>query len=178
MPRVAWFLVLIFGLAVGTNSAQQNPPATQNPPAPPAAAAAATEQPPHTFNITPQEKARKNPVRFTDLSVARGKKLFHTQCAMCHGENGKGDGDLAQEMKITPPDFTKPGVLGERTDGELFSIIGQGLSPMPGQGKRLRPGQTWDLVNYLRTLQGKTPAKASAAEREKASHGRTVVVPQ
>lgn len=177
MPRVAWFLVLILGLAVETIYAQQNPPPAQNPPAPPAASAPAQEQP-HTFKITPQEKARKNPVRFTDLSVARGKRLFHTQCAMCHGEKGKGDGDLAQEMKITPPDFTKPGVLSERTDGELFSIIGQGLPPMPGQSKRLKPGHTWDLVNYLRTLQGKTPAKASAAEREKAKNARTIVVPE
>jgi mono/diheme cytochrome c family protein len=177
MPRGVWFLVLILGLAVAVNAAQQNPAPQPKPPASPPAAAA-PPQVPHTFNFTPQDKTRKNPVRFTEISVARGKKLFHTQCAMCHGEKGDGKGDLAQEMKITPPDFTQPGVLSRRTDGELFSIIGQGLSPMPGQAKRLTPKQTWDMVNFLRTLQGKKPAKASAEEKEKAKHAHTVAVPQ
>jgi mono/diheme cytochrome c family protein len=96
---------------------------------------------------------------------------------MCHGEKGKGKGGLSTEMNIAPPDFTNPDVLGKRTDGELFAIIGKGSTPMPGEGKRLTERQTWDLVNYLRALEGKTPATATAEEREKAKEAHTVVVP-
>jgi len=38
--------------------------------------AGAAAQSPHTYNITPGEKDRTNPVRLTDASVERGKKIF------------------------------------------------------------------------------------------------------
>lgn len=40
-------------------------------------------------------------------------------------------------MKVTPPDFTKPETLKDRTDGELFAMISAGWETMPGQGKRM-----------------------------------------
>ena len=113
----------------------------------------------HQLVITPEQKALKNPVKFTEESAEKGKKLFATQCAMCHGQTGNGKGDLAEVMHITPPDFTKPETLANRTDGELFTIIDSGTGSMPGEAKRLKENQAWDLVNFLRTLEGKTPAK-------------------
>jgi len=83
---------------------------------------------------------------------------------MCHGKNGDGKGDLVEIMHISPPDFTKPETFSKRTDGELFAIINTGSATMPGEAKRLKENQTWDLVNFLRTLEGKKPAKASGAE--------------
>jgi mono/diheme cytochrome c family protein len=176
MPRRIWFLVLIAGLPVAMNSAQQSQKQGQEHPALPAAGGT-TAQSPHNFAITPEDRVRKNPARFTDISVARGKDLFQTQCAMCHGEKGKGKGTLATEMNIAPPDFTNPEILTKRTDGELFAIIGKGSTPMPGESKRLTARQTWDLVNFLRAVEGKTPATATAEEREKAKEAHTVVVP-
>ena len=116
---------------------------------------------PHQLVITPEQKALKNPVKFTDESVEKGKKLFTTQCAMCHGQTGTGKGDLAEVMHISPPDFTKPETLANRTDGEIFTIIDSGSGSMPGEAKRLKENQAWDLVNFLRSLEGKTPAKAA-----------------
>jgi mono/diheme cytochrome c family protein len=173
MKRTISITLLTIALAAAGLAAQQTGTEAQKPAAPPAAAPAEV---PHTFNLTPDDKARKNPVRFTDLSAELGKKIFSTQCTMCHGDKGAGDGDLAKEMKLSMKDFTKPEVLGERTDGEIFSMIGEGLSPMPGEAKRLKPYQVWELVNYLRTLQGKTPVRATAEEREKAKEAHTVVV--
>lgn len=96
--------------------------------------------------------------------MERGKKLFQTQCAMCHGEKGDGKGELAAEMKIQPPDFTKPETPKNRTDGELFTIIDTGSDIMPGQGKRMRDRHKWEIVNYLRALGGKTPEKSTQKE--------------
>ena len=115
---------------------------------------------PHQLVITPEQKALKNPTKFTDESVEKGKKLFATQCAMCHGQSGNGKGDLAEVMHVSPPDFTKPETLANRTDGEIFTIINTGSGSMPGEEKRLKENQAWDLVNFLRTLEGKTPAKS------------------
>jgi mono/diheme cytochrome c family protein len=176
MARARWVLLLIVGLPVAVNFALQGQKQGQAHPAPPPSSDAMAQSP-HAFNVTPRDKARNNPIRFTDISVARGKELYLSQCAMCHGEKAKGKGALITEMKIAPPDFTKPDVLSKRTDGELFAIIGQGLAPMPGQSKRLTARQTWDLVNFLRAAEGKSPVPATAEERKKAREAGTVPVP-
>jgi mono/diheme cytochrome c family protein len=155
-------------------------PAAQAPAAQaPAAQAPATQAPaaqapaaPHTFTITPEDAARKNPLRFSEISVERGKKIYETQCAMCHGEKGDGKGEIVADMKINPPDFTKPETLANRTDGELFTIIQVGDATMPGQGTRMTDTYKWELVNYLRSLSGKTPLKSTEEELQQG----TVVV--
>lgn len=153
--------ICLFLLAAGGILAQQQKPQQSQQPSqsttPSAKAPAA--QVPHPLVITPEEKALKNPVRFTVQSVEKGKRLYMTQCAMCHGANGNGKSSLAAVMHITPPDFTNPKTLSKRTDGELFTIIDKGSGSMPSQGSRFKKDQTWDLVNYLRSLEGKKPGR-------------------
>jgi hypothetical protein len=43
---------------------------------------------PDGYKITPEDTARPNPVRFTEASVVRGRRIYFYQCAMCHGEKG------------------------------------------------------------------------------------------
>lgn len=151
-------------LALALSLAAQEKPKDQQKPAAESAPAAAATPPVHTYQITPEEAARKNPIRYTDISVERGRKLYMTQCAMCHGERGDGKGEVVQDMGITPPDFSKPEALEKRSDGELFAILSQGSPVMPGQGQRLRDNQKWNLVNFLRSFTGATPAKATEQE--------------
>ena len=140
-----------------------------------ASSTAATAPSPHNFVISPEDAAKKNPIRFTDASVDRGKKVFVTQCALCHGEKGDGKGDLAKDMKLNLPDFSKPDALTKRTDGELFAIIASGKDPMPSQKGRMTDRHLWNLVNYLRSLGGKVPAKATAKE---AADENIILIPQ
>jgi mono/diheme cytochrome c family protein len=182
------FAMLIFVMTVSVFWAQEKkepekapPPSTTAQPAPPPAAPstpgataptgagpeATTPAPPpvpHGFQITPEEAAQKNPMRFSEISVERGKKIYETQCAMCHGEKGDGKGEIVEDMHINPPDFTKPETLAKRTDGALFTIIQIGDSDMPGQGKRMTDTYKWELVNYLRSLSGATPLKSTEEE--------------
>ncbi len=157
---------------------EKTAPATTS--AAPAPAATQAPAPVHVVTITEEDKARKNPVRFSELSVGRGAKLYSTQCAMCHGEKGDGKGEMVEEMKIHPPDFTKAATLQGRTDGELFAIINhgkpsaEGTDVMPSQAKRLSERHVWDLVNYLRSLAGKAPEKPTEQEQQEG----TVVVPK
>lgn len=165
---------MIFSLAASIFWAQEKEkPAETKPPAT-AAQAPAAPRPPHTFVVTPEDEARKNPLRFSEISVERGKKLYRTQCAMCHGAKGEGKGDLAQEMNLQLPDFTKPSTLKNRTDGALFAIISSGNDVMPAQGKRLLDIHKWEMVNYLRTLGGATPFKSTEEEL----HRGTIPVPR
>ena len=163
------FALLLAGFVAGSAWAQEEKKPEATTPAPPAAAA-----PSHAVNITPEDVARKNPVKRTQRSVERGKKTFASQCAMCHGEKGDGKGEMVEEMKINPPDFTKPDTLKQRTDGEWFAIIGQGSESMQGQGSRMKDRQKWDLVNYLRSLGGAPVERSAPNEPEE----NIILVPQ
>ena len=121
---------------------------------------------PH-YPFTPQDKTLKNPEKLTATSVEAGKKLFVSQCAMCHGATGNGKGDLAVTLKLSLPDFTKAAALKGYTDGELFRILSVGNGVMPGQAKRLSDTHLWDIVNFLRAAGGAAPSASAASSGEK-----------
>ncbi|HEV2177563.1 MAG TPA: c-type cytochrome [Terriglobia bacterium] len=153
---------LILAAIVGAGRGQQGTKPAENPP-PASASTVETPLNPH-YAISAEDRARKNPVQFTDASVEKGKKLFLSQCAMCHGATGDGKGDLAKEMNVTLPDFTKPETLQKRTDGELFKILGLGNDVMPGQAKRMNDIQCWEIINFLRAASGAVPQKSTGKE--------------
>lgn len=115
--------------------------------------------------IPEEDKNRKNPIPANDESLEVGRKLFASQCALCHGAKGDGKGDLAADLKLTMPDFTGAEWRKKRTDGELFYIISTGHGRMPGQGDRLREVQRWHLVNLLRTVAPAQPEKPKSSEK-------------
>src|ERR1700693_2852174 len=44
-------------------------------------------------------KQVKNPIPVNAQTVAAGEQLYHENCAPCHGDTGKGDGDTGQIIK-------------------------------------------------------------------------------
>jgi mono/diheme cytochrome c family protein len=102
--------------------------------------------------IPDEEKRRKNPQEATPQSIANGKQIFSSQCAMCHGATGDGKGDLAARIGYKMADFTDPKAQAARTDGEYFYILTHGRGKMSGEGERLSEAIRWNLVNYIRTL--------------------------
>lgn len=117
--------------------------------------AQATKEPPAEYKIPPDAAAKKNPVKPSPESMSHGKKLYGYDCAMCHGPNGDGKGDMAADIKNVT-DFTKPGALKGRTDGELFYIIRNGKGEdMPPEGDRAKDDDIWQLVNYVKSLEKK-----------------------
>lgn len=154
--------VCLLFLLLGVAWAQEKQPQETKQPSPtPAPTTTAATPPVHTFVITPEDKVRKNPVKFTEESVDRGKSVYKTQCAMCHGAKGDGKGDLAGIMHLNLPDMTKPETLEKYTDGEINAMISSGSGPMPGEAHRMKPSTIWDLVNFLRTVEGKKPEETA-----------------
>ena len=123
---------------------------------------AASPVPPAAFNVPLEAVNQVNPVKPSAESLARAKKIYGYECSICHGDDGGGGGDLAKNMKAKMPDFRDPSALKGHTDGELFYIIKNGKGEMEGEGQRVKPENTWDLVNYLRSfskLQSATAAQ-------------------
>ncbi len=107
---------------------------------------------PAGYTIPAQEVQRPNPVKATEASIAAGAKYYSSQCAMCHGTDGDGKGDLAVQMELKIPDYRKPESLAPFTDGELFYILTKGMGKMVGEGDRTPEEKKWNVINYLRSL--------------------------
>lgn len=115
---------------------------------------------PEGYTIPEQAAQHPNPVKPTETSIAAGAKFYSSQCAMCHGKNGDGKGDLAVELGLNILDYRKPESLAPYTDGELFYILTNGMGKMPGEGDRTPEPKRWSVINYLRSLsKGKQGAK-------------------
>jgi len=91
-----------------------------------------------------------NPVKSTAESLAQGKKYYGYDCAMCHGQNGDGKGEVDDAGKL--PDFTNPATMKDMTDGEMFCSLKVGKGHMPLENIRVTPNELWNLVNYVRSL--------------------------
>lgn len=93
-----------------------------------------------------------NPVKATPESIALGKKVYGTDCEMCHGKEGAGDGDLAADMKLKLRDFRDATAMKDLTDGQMFNAIMNGKGQMSGEEGRMSATQVWNVVNYVRSL--------------------------
>jgi mono/diheme cytochrome c family protein len=138
-------------LSVGLPQEPQKPaeekPASEGKPA---------EEKPASEGKTAGEAAKLvNPVKATPESIALGKKVYGTDCAMCHGKDGSGKGDLAADMKLNLRDFRDAAAMKELTDGQMFEAILKGKGQMSGEEGRMQPRQVWNVVNYVRTMAGK-----------------------
>jgi mono/diheme cytochrome c family protein len=94
-------------------------------------------------------------------SIAEGDKLYATDCSMCHGSDGHTPTDSGRWMYPRASDLTSP-LVQRYSDRELFWIVKNGirLSGMPAFGRVESDEHIWNLVNYLRTMQGSAYPKS------------------
>lgn len=95
--------------------------------------------------VPERDRARHNPFDSEANAVAAGSKLFHQNCATCHGGEATG-------ME------KRPNLHSERiraaTPGELEWLLKNGSmkNGMPSWS-RLPEQQRWQIVSYLKSLQ-------------------------
>jgi len=92
-----------------------------------------------------------NPVKGNAAATAEGKKLYTSNCVVCHGDKGQGDGVAAAGLAKPPADHSSAAVQ-KQTDGALFWMLSEGNTPMPAYKAVFNETQRWQLVNYIRTL--------------------------
>ena len=100
-----------------------------------------------------------NPSPSNAASLANGRKHFQINCAVCHGDRATGDGPATK--------FGMPGInlvmdiTKSRSDGYIYGMIRNGRGLMPPYNRIEEPDR-WDIVNYLRALQGANGASVEA----------------
>jgi mono/diheme cytochrome c family protein len=97
-----------------------------------------------------------NPVAADEVSLTRGKQLYGSSCALCHGLEGKGNGNFATFFPNKPANLLQGNSLNN-SDGAIFMVISNGIiGKMPALRENLPEARMrWDVVNYIRSLQKK-----------------------
>ncbi len=101
--------------------------------------------------------ARKmqNPVPFSQGALTEARDHFADHCALCHGNDGRGQTEIGQNLYPKAPDMSLPDTQS-LSDGELFYIIHNGvrLTGMPawGDGTPDDDQSSWKLVYFIRHL--------------------------
>ena len=105
------------------------------------------------INGNPREFFPKNPTQSTPESLKRGKVLFNTYCAACHGEDGMSQTVVVEKGVPAPP------IIGffqiPTAASHLYNKIKYGSffqkprGYMPSYGAQTSVRDRWDMVNYM-----------------------------
>ena len=94
-----------------------------------------------------------NPYNGSAYDIAQGQRLYNWyNCAGCHSQGGGG---------IGPPLIKKAWIYGGEP-ANLFDTIVKGRpNGMPSWGGRIPEYQIWQIVAYVRSLNGEQPRSAT-----------------
>jgi mono/diheme cytochrome c family protein len=104
-----------------------------------------------TLAPVPAEYAGKMNPLGSDAAT-EGAKVFKSNCEVCHGPQGHGDGPVGQSLEPKPKNLAElQAVAG---DDFLFWRVSEGKpgTSMVGWKGILKEEQIWQVVSFIRTL--------------------------
>lgn len=118
--------------------------------------------------VPPELADATNPMPLTPEVLASARAHWADHCAVCHGNDGKGETPIGSALYPPAPDMTLPATQS-LSDGELFAIIENGvrLTGMPGWGDGTAASGkgSWELVHLIRRLPELTSEEIVEIER-------------
>jgi mono/diheme cytochrome c family protein len=85
-----------------------------------------------------------SPVR---AQTGAGQGIYSDKCAMCHGQDGKGNGPAAAALSPSPADFTSPAFWQNTSNAKITGTIENGHGPMPSID--VSPSQIKAVIDYM-----------------------------
>jgi len=95
-----------------------------------------------------------SPLNATEPSViARGKAVYLTYCAQCHGYKYDGNGTVGQSFQPLPADLRSPQVQS-KVNGELFKSVSYGVpgGRQPALHTTISVDDRWHVVAFVKSL--------------------------
>lgn len=93
----------------------------------------------------------KSSLDSTQIDSERGKELYTIYCGICHGNKGKGQGNLVKREKILGvPSYDDAGRA--ITEGSIYHTIYYGKNAMGSYANQLNEEERWQVVDYVLKL--------------------------
>src|SRR2546422_9919644 len=95
--------------------------------------------------------------------IIRGREIYATPCAVCHGDQGDGKGPAGVALPLKPPDFRDKDGVAEMRDNYWFWRVSEGgqVEPFKGKGSAMPPWKSelsvedrWAVMAYQHTFSG------------------------
>jgi mono/diheme cytochrome c family protein len=96
----------------------------------------------------------KSPLKMAEPSViARGKTVYLTYCAQCHGLNHDGQGSVGQSFQPLPTDLRSPEVQS-KPEGEMFQTVSYGIpgGRQPALQTTISLDDRWHAIAFVKSL--------------------------
>ena len=126
------------------------------------------------LSIPDVAKKARSPFGANKDAWREGADHFGDHCAVCHGQDGRGGGEIGPNLYPPVPDMARARTQN-LTDGEIFYIISNGVrwTGMPAWKNDHTAEETWRLVSFIRHLPVLTPAEIEHLKRpaEAEPHG-------
>jgi len=126
-------------------------------------------------------RERVNPIGLSAEVLAEGRAHFADHCAVCHGNDGRGQTEMGPNFYPPVPDMTSPEIQS-LSDGEIYYAIRNGVrfTGMPAWESHgaEEDWSNWQLVHFIRHLPKITKDELAEMKRlnpkdpeEHAEHG-------
>lgn len=106
--------------------------------------------------VDPNYASKVNPLEKSAENIAAGKKIYESNCALCHGKTGLGDGEAGKDLKPPPANIAMFIKMHRVPDGYLYWTIAEGGIPlktaMPPFKEVMQNAEIWKTILFLREL--------------------------
>lgn len=91
-----------------------------------------------------------SPLDSTHIDLKRGKELYDIYCGICHGNSGKGDGQLGLGKR----ELILPGSYADKdiSVGSIYHTIYYGRNAMGSYANQLNEEERWQVTAYVLSL--------------------------
>ncbi len=103
------------------------------------------------------EVIRETGMKMTPLSwpdLAAGQTLFQTNCAICHGPKGTGNGKIAATLDPKPTNLASGDLIASISPFQVYNTVSMGVegTSMPAFGEKLSQKEIWQIAFYVKSL--------------------------
>src|SRR5213594_639368 len=115
--------------------------------------------------------------------IGRGKDIYTTRCAVCHGDTGDGKGPAGLALPLKPSDFRDRDGVAEMRDNYWFWRVSEGgqVEPFKGKGSAMPPWKSqlsvedrWAVIAYQHTYSGHNGPHVPWEHPESVAMGRDI----
>lgn len=107
------------------------------------------------FVTSPIDDSTTNAVAYncTTESFQKGKEIYEIFCVMCHGANGKGQGNLVTSGAFAAVPAYNDAAHRDLPVGKMYFSITYGKGVMGSYASQLTPKERWQVICYIQEFQ-------------------------